>query len=226
MTREWATFWAALAVIAAATAAVVYAALGRAWSIGSVGEWVSGIGALIAVAAALYIGAREGKLALDVAEADRAERRQEARDAEIRTLKALLLVFNNGVVAVHEASRQMQIADDPHRVAAAFKRRGAVQHVQRGLDDFRMHDMPGTTSVDLLMSCRQYWFGVATGIEDLCNGFEIGTARLDSHWGDVIIDALADEIIRRGGGPTEWEDSGVIAHLRAAEARVRAAEQA
>lgn len=61
MNREWATFWAAMAVIAASGAATVYAALGKPWEIGSLGEWVSGIMAGAAVVTALHIAGEEAK---------------------------------------------------------------------------------------------------------------------------------------------------------------------
>jgi len=57
----WVTGFVAVAVIG--TAAVVYTATGTKWSIGSLGEWVSGLGSLGAVIVAVVVAGRQHGLA-------------------------------------------------------------------------------------------------------------------------------------------------------------------
>lgn len=96
MTREWAQFWVAMAVMAVAASATWMAA--RGLNVGSLGEWVSGIGALAAAAVALWVAHSQG------ADAKAAEARADRRAERLRrrTDHALASVAMHGLLDAME----------------------------------------------------------------------------------------------------------------------------
>lgn len=110
MTTEWARFWAAIAAIVIAGAATTYANLGRAWEIGSLGEWVSGGMAGAAIVAALHIAGLEAKRSRLAIEEQRAYDLEQRRQRDIGTLKAIMTVFGLGFLGLKPTLDRMAAA--------------------------------------------------------------------------------------------------------------------
>jgi hypothetical protein len=172
-----------------------------------------------ATGAALWISGRE-------------ERRAKAasRSADVRLLKALLLVFVNGFDATRKTAADLRLPE--YRDGGPTLARIAVEssaEVSRCLDEFSPAAMPSTTAVDLLMSARVSWKSILEMLEHVGRLSTSTAERLfpdmsspawlaqlgDGPWdrANEVIDAIADEVIRRGGTIEDWEDSSVRSRL-------------
>lgn len=194
----------------------------RGWSVGSLADWLAGAATATAVVVALFTAQRQGALALQVAEDDRTERRREILDADIRVLKAMLLVLANGYTAIDRLKRFDDEAGGEAAKAAITVFEHRVDKVTaRLLDDVRIEQLPSTTAVDILMAARSTWLELADEVcrakEHLFPAMSLNT--LDLAHLDKILEALADEIVRRGGGVTGVEDVEVQLRLGGAAAR-------
>lgn len=223
MTEPWRYFWFTLGV--SAVLASVLACIERSTNpinLGSVADWVAGAATASAVVVALFTARRQGALALKVAEEDRAARRLEILDNDIRVMKALLLVLANGYGAI----RTLKSFDDEtggEEAKSAIVNFGL--HVDkvatRLLDDVRIEQLPSTTAVDLLMAARSTWSLLADQVYAAQDAPypAMWLNTLDLSHLDKILEALADEIIRRGGRVTGIEDQDVQNRLRRAAGR-------
>lgn len=212
-------FAAALAV--SLTAGAVICAAEMRGNIGSLGEWVSGLASALAAICALYIAENEARRARDVASATRIEAENSKRNDELRILKALLLVLLNGRDSVHSFLTDLQSDPaDARGKAAAFLGSRIEAHVSACLNDLSIHQMPSTTAIDILMAARARWADTIDRINSL-SGVDwprhlIPVVNANTAGLDVVLSALADEIVRRGGEPSANDDQGVNQQIRLA----------
>ena len=172
-----------------------------------------------ATGAALWISGREERRTKAAAQA-----------ADIRLLKALLIVFLNGFDATQKTASDLRLPE--HRLGGPTLARIASEssaEVSRCLDAFSPAAMPSTSAVDLLMSARVSWKSILEMLEHIGRLSTSPAERMypgvaEPEWlsqlgsgpwdrGNQVIDAVADEIIRQGGVIEKWEDLSVRERL-------------
>lgn len=204
MEKPWRYFWFTLAVMAlmlAVQVSLVQRAAPFDW--GSAADWVSGFAAAGAAGLALHIANDSARKAAEIRSQEKADAVAAAAAEEVRVTRALLLVFMNGVAAARTQFKRMGKQDaHPGGIADAFLKTAAVTVVTRCLTELSVLQMPSSTSVDLLMSCRAQW----AFIIDRMKAIKARSPLIpwDEELGDLkkaeqLIEALADEIVRRGG---------------------------
>lgn len=200
---------------------------GAAWT--SLFDWnaLAALATVSAVGAALWISGREERRAS-----------QSAAAADIRLLKALLIVLVNGYDATRKTALNLRLPEyrltGPGLAKAALHVSG-TEEVTRCLETFSPESMPSTTSVDLLMSARVSWQGILDMLKHISTQKVAAHEKLypdmgepewrgqldDAPWDrvDQVLSAIADEIVRRGGGTASFEDTSVQARIAQAVAR-------
>lgn len=200
---------------------------GAAWT--SLFDWnaLAALATVSAVGVALWISGREERRAS-----------QRAAAADIRLLKALLIVLVNGYDATRKTALDLRLPQyrlkGPSLARAALQTSG-TEEVTRCLETFSPRSMPSTTSVDLLMSARVSWQGILDMLKHVSSQKVATHEKLypdmsepewlgqlhDGPWErvDQVLDAIADEIVRRGGGAVSFEDTSVQSRLAKASAR-------
>jgi len=183
-----------------------------------------------ATAAALWISGREERRAVATAKAN-----------DIRLLKAMLIVMENGYNATKKVQQDLRLP--AYRVTGPALAKAAIadeklSEVTNCLEGFSAAAMPSTTSVDLLMAARVSWRGIIAALQHISRQKVSAAEKLypdmaDPEWlsqvtdgpwdhANKVIEALADEILRRGGAVEFIEDISVQNRLAAAKGRATA----
>ncbi|MFJ6024567.1 hypothetical protein ACIQC9_08230 [Brevundimonas sp. NPDC092305] len=221
MDAPWTKFWFGISVVGW-TGFLAGPALGQ---LGSAAEWAAGLATVAAVYVSLRTARNQGNLALKVAEDDRLERADAERANSLRLLKAALIVVNSAHASMSKANADFaQLEQRRTEYALAVLESPATTIITESLGQFRLDQLPTTTSVDLIMAARASWAGVvdrlmkasSDWVETFMDEELVDVTRLDQ-----AAERLADEIVRLGGRGDTFEDIGVQLRLGVAEARAR-----
>jgi len=221
MTREWARFWFAMAIMAAAGVAAAYLALGRPWDLGSVADWLAGSATLLAVWVALRTARHQGALALQVAREERDERLAVLREERIRFSKAILFV------AVH-AHANLQTITDLYSQSSSIKgmensisKTEVCKAVSRSLAGLMSVHAPSTRMMRQILDIETSW-GIAVNVADL--KIQLATPEVERSWAmamaqlDSTCDRLAAQCLEAGAVISPFDDTYVQSRLARAQA--------
>ena len=231
MERPWHYFWFTLATMTCVL--LLGAAVSHRWSEaswGSVADWASGIATAFAAWLALHIANTAASRAEKLRQQERADLAASQRENEVRVLRAMLTVFVNGTTAVRLSFDQMKRNGvDEAGIAKAFLGSGTRQLVRTCLRELSIHQLPSSTSVDALMACRGEWDGLMARMAAIARRDwldRLDAADFDMPKVDLIVDAIADEIVLRGGRVSADQDQLINMQVAAAIARKERAAHA
>lgn len=202
MTREWAQFWTAAAVAFVSGTTAFLASIG--WNVGSMGEWISGVGALAAVIVALRTADRQRQHAAEMLEQERAhsasslaeERRYQetlAKMAEEEAVRAraaeqyhwvnwIASHVGAGLFAAASALKEMEQCDDDQarKIANGLLTTHAFALASRTLDRVGPATFSSYVLTLQLNDVLSMWLNIAQPVQWFAENPEVSRAEMSA----------------------------------------------